>query len=309
MDAVSATVHNKLRKNTILYKLLAPHTMYTNRINWEALGVRGHLTFGDSALLRMAAEATTTTQKGVPGDLFTEMFTPWTPFPMPASEFVRNNAKRTTEYYFYSDEFACPPKWLEGENTEIPYIKSIRRFYPIVRSHVERVLAEEDDAVVDEFIANVDETSLVEPDGVNLNLSRFDRVDVVASIIYDAVFVHSTDHHFTHEIFRKSRCGIGTLRHPYNREWYPGKLVPSNLCDPSDQLRFVNFCDVFVQWNDQGLPFLSNGMKYLKYGFHKKSLKGIDKDFISAITAEQDRMFQDGGIYCPTDKLARSICW
>lgn len=266
MDATAATVHNDLDRSSVLYKLLQPHVLHNNRINWEALGVRGHLVLGGSSLVRMSAASTTTSQKGVPGDLLTKLFTPWTTFPMPAAEFVRNNAKRTTEYYFYSEpgEFACPPKWLEGDNAEIPYIKSVARFYPLVRAHVEKILAEENDAVVDAFIANVDGTSRVEPDGVDLNLSRFNSTDVIASMIYNAVFVHSTDHYFTHEVFRKGRFGIGTIRHPFKRWWYPGKLVPADLCAPDDQLKFVNFADVFVQWNDMGIPIISNCMKYLK---------------------------------------------
>jgi hypothetical protein len=37
-DAVAATVHNDVPRNSVLYRLLEPHTHYTSRINWEALG-------------------------------------------------------------------------------------------------------------------------------------------------------------------------------------------------------------------------------------------------------------------------------
>jgi hypothetical protein len=97
MDAAAAVTYNLLEKKhrgSVLYKLLEPHTRYTSRINWEALGVRGMLVYGESALVRMAAEASATAPRGVkPSSMFVEMMEPWTPFPMPASEFVRNNCK------------------------------------------------------------------------------------------------------------------------------------------------------------------------------------------------------------------------
>lgn len=65
-DAVAATVANNLPRNSVLYKLLEPHTRYTSRINWEALGVRGNLVIGGTTLVRMAAEATTTVPRGIP---------------------------------------------------------------------------------------------------------------------------------------------------------------------------------------------------------------------------------------------------
>eukprot|EP00545_Synedropsis_sp_CCMP1620_P013629 CAMPEP_0119009660 /NCGR_PEP_ID=MMETSP1176-20130426/4515_1 /TAXON_ID=265551 /ORGANISM="Synedropsis recta cf, Strain CCMP1620" /LENGTH=594 /DNA_ID=CAMNT_0006962215 /DNA_START=20 /DNA_END=1804 /DNA_ORIENTATION=- len=312
MDATGATVYNDLKRNTLLHKLLHPHFLHTNRINWEALGTRGHVVFGESALIRMASEATQTTQKGVNTDILTKLFTPWTCFPMPKEEFVRNNAKRTTEYYFYSEEFACPPKWLEGENSELPYFQSLKRFYPIVREHVEKVLKEEDPVVVAEFIANVDKNSHVDPEGVDLYLTRFEPLDVITSMIFNAAFVHSTDHYFTHEVFRKARVGIGTLRQPMKRTWYPGKEVPGDLCAPADQLRFNNFADCFVQWNDMSaVPILSNCLKHIKYRFPRryKSLRNSGPDFAALIYAEMDKMDHDGHVHVPMDKIARSICF
>jgi len=78
-DAVAATVHNDVPRNSVLYKLLEPHIRYTSRINWEALGVRGNLVVGGSALVRLAAEATTSAPRGMVLGL-TKKFEPWAPF-------------------------------------------------------------------------------------------------------------------------------------------------------------------------------------------------------------------------------------
>jgi hypothetical protein len=310
MDAAAATTHNLLRKkhkNSVLYKLLEPHTRYTSRINWEALGVQGNLVLGGSALIRMAGEASATAPRGVPPTAFVKMMEPWTPFPMSGSEFVRNNAKRTTDYYLYTDEFACPPKWLEGPNTEIPYIRGLKRFYPIIKEHVANVLKYEDEGLVDAFIAEMDNAARVERDNLGLHLQRFDRVDIIASIIYDAMIIHSTDHYFTHEVFRKTNFGIGTLRQPFPVNWFPGRRVPEDICDPEDRVRYANFADVFVQWNDSKV--FSNKLSKINYKFRQPELKNIGAKLVDRIATEHDRMTEDGDMFCPMEKISRSICW
>lgn len=81
---------------------------------------------------------------------------------MSANEFVRKNSERTTEYYLYSDEFECPPKWFTGPNAEIPYIKSIKRYYKVIRDHVEEVLKFENPHTTEGFIAAVDKASIID---------------------------------------------------------------------------------------------------------------------------------------------------
>jgi hypothetical protein len=304
-DAVAATVHNDLPRSSVLYKLLEPHTRYTSRINWEALGARGSLVIGGSSLIRMAAEASTTAPRGVPGTALTRKFEPVTSLPITADEFVRKNSERTTGYYF-SEEFACPPKWLEGASADLPYIKSLKRFYPIVRKHVAKVLEfEKDKSIIDRFIASVDNKSRI--DDKCLDLYRFDPIDAIATLIFDAAFIHPTDHYFTYKIFHQTRYGVGTLRHPYTRDWYPGCRVPEDVMDPEDRVRYAGFADVFVQFNDSKM--FSNSMKSLKYSFKQKALKKVHLDFVNEIYTEQDKMETEGDIFCPVEKLARSVCF
>ena len=304
-DAVAATVHNHLPRSSTLYRLLEPHVRYTNRINWEALGVQGNLVIGGSALVRMAAEATTTAPRGIPASGLTKKFEPWTPFPVTAEEFVRKNSQRTTAYYF-SDEFACPPKWFDGPNAELPYIKSIKRFYPIIREHVATVLADPGDMEdLKAFIAAVDENSRI--DDNSLHLYRFDPIDVIATLIFDAAFIHSTDHYFTNRVFAETRFGVGTLRHTVQTPWYPGDRVPEDIQDPEDRVRYKGFADIFIRFNDSHL--ISNSMKNLKYRFRQRRLRHAARDLVNGILAEQDRMAAEGDIFCPIDKLSRSICF
>lgn len=305
LDAVAATVHNDIPRSSVLYKLLEPHTRYTSRINWEALGARGNCVLGGSSLVRFAAEASTSAPRGIPASGLVKKFEPVTAFPLSCGEFVRKNSERTTGYYF-SEEFACPPKWLEGDNTDLPYIKSLKRFYPIVRNHVAKVLEfEVDKSIIDKFIASVDNNSRV--DGKCLDLHRFDPIDVIASIIFDAAIIHPTDHYFYYKMFKETRYGIGTLRHPYTRGWYPGERVPEDIRDPEDRVRFASFTDVFIQFNDSKI--FSNGLKRLKYSFKQKGLKHADRAFVNEIYAEQDKMKHEGDMFCPMNKLAQSICF
>jgi hypothetical protein len=303
-DAVAATVHNDVPRSSVLYRLLEPHTRYTSRINWEALGARGSLVVGGSAFVRLAAEASTSAPRGIPASSLVKKFEPVTALPITADEFVRKNSERTTGYYF-SEEFACPPKWLDGASADLPYIKSLKRFYPIVRKHVAKVLAFEDKTTIDRFIACVDDTSRI--DGKCLDLYRFDPIDVIATLIFDAAFIHPTDHYFLYKVYRQTRYGVATLRHPYTRDWYPGSRVPEDVQDPEDRVRYAGFSDVFVQFNDSKL--FGNSMKSLKYRFKQRALKNAGLDFINEIYVEQDKMKSEGDIFCPMEKLARSICY
>eukprot|EP00978_Attheya_sp_CCMP212_P006817 scaffold15878_cov67-Attheya_sp.AAC.1 len=303
-DAVAAVVHNDVPRKSVLYKLLEPHIRYTSRINWEALGVRGPLVFGGSSLVRFAAEATTAAPRGIPPSTLEKKFESFAPFPISSDEFVRKNSERTTGYYF-SDEFACPPKWFEGPSAELPYIKSLKRLYPIVRDHVEKVLQHEEKATIEKFITDVDMTSRI--DGKSLDLHRFDPIDVIATLIFDVSFIHSTDHYFTYRVFNESRYGMGQLRHPIARKWYPGSRVPEDSRDDDDRVRYQGFSHVFIRFNDSKL--ISNSMANLKYKFTQKELKKVNKAFIAEIEAEQDKMTIDGDMFCPLKDVARSVCF
>jgi hypothetical protein len=303
-DAVAATVHNDIPRSSVLYKLLEPHTRYTSRINWEALGNRGGLVLGGSSLVRLAAEASTTGPREIPATGLVKKFESLAPFPITAGEFVRKNSERSTAYYF-SEEFACPPTWFDGANADIPYIKSLKRFYPIVRKHVVKVLEFEDKSIIDRFIASVDDNSRI--DGKCLDLYRFDPIDVIATLIFDAAFIHSTDHYFGYKVFSETRYGIATLRHPYTRDWYPGSRVPEDIQDHEDRVRYAGFQDNFGHYNDSKL--FSHNMKKLKYRFKQSALKNASQDFINEIYAEQDKMKSEGDIFCPVEQLAQSICF
>lgn len=217
---------------------------------------------------------------------------------------MRKNSERTTGYYF-SEDFACPPKWLDGPNADLPYIRGLKRLYPIVREHVAKVLAFEDPTTIDAFVAAVDANSRIDDKG--LGLDRFDPIDVIASLIFDAAFIHSTDHHFTYKIFHETRYGIGTLRHPHTRDWYPGCRVPVDIQDPEDRIRYAGFANIFVRFNDSKM--CSSSMKSLKYGFKQAELRRADVDFLNEIKAEQAKMAADGDMFCPLEKMARSICF
>jgi hypothetical protein len=202
----------------------------------DGLGARGPVIIGGSAVVRFVAEPTAAGQRGIPSRGAIKVYEPWAPYSVPLNEFIRNNAKRTVEYYMESDEFSCPPKWLEGPEAEIPYLKSLKRFYPIVRQHVAKVLAHEDDQTVVKFMNTIDHAS--EVDGYRLNLKRFDPIDVITTILFNGIFIHSTDHYSSYEIFSKARYGVGTIRHPFSRSWFPGRRVPEDLLDDEDRIRW-----------------------------------------------------------------------
>eukprot|EP00613_Pedinella_sp_CCMP2098_P073326 CAMPEP_0171930546 /NCGR_PEP_ID=MMETSP0993-20121228/28679_1 /TAXON_ID=483369 /ORGANISM="non described non described, Strain CCMP2098" /LENGTH=450 /DNA_ID=CAMNT_0012570381 /DNA_START=120 /DNA_END=1472 /DNA_ORIENTATION=- len=289
-DAVAAVVHNDVDSRSVLYKLLEPHTRYSSFSNYGAIAAS-------------ATIATTAAPRGQENAL-EKQFEPWTPWPVSAGEFTRKNSERTTDYYF-SDEFACPPKWFEGPSAELPYIKSLKRFYPIVRDHVTKVLQFEDFATIDKFIADVDNATRV--DGKSLDLTRFDPVDVIATLIFDASFIHSTDHYFGYRVYHETRFSIGTLRHPLEREWYPGSRVPEDILDDDDRVRSQGFFNIFGKFNDN--KFISNSMASLKYKFVQKELKTAGKELIAAIEAEQEKMKIDGDMFCPLKDVARSLCF
>jgi hypothetical protein len=150
---------------------------------------------------------------------------------------------------------------------------------------VEKVLKFEDHHTVEGFIAAVDEASSI--DMVGLDLMRFDPINVVASLIFAAAIVHSTDHYCTYKVFCEARYGIATLRSPFVRSWFPGKRVPADIVDEEDRIRWHNFGEVFVRFNDN--PILNNSMKTLRYGFFQKELRNAGKDLMNEIAACKTR--------------------
>lgn len=156
-----ASVHNRMRRReTSLWKFLAPHLRFTNRINYQALWIQRSSDNGHTLRQRL---------------------TPWLAMPYHADQFRGGILRNTTRHYRdLPAHFELPYRL----DPTVPYFRFLRAYYDVVERFVSRLPLE--DGAWTEFSEGVD----VDFPG----FSRIARERALAVLVWQVGVVHLADH-------------------------------------------------------------------------------------------------------------------
>lgn len=179
-----ASVHNRMRhRDTVLWKLLAPHLRFTNRINYQALWIQRSSDNGHSLRQRL---------------------TPWLAMPYHAEQFRGGILRNTTRHYRDLPAHFDLPLRLDPA---VPYFRFLRAYYDVVERFVARLELEDD--AWNEFASGVDADFP--------GFARIVRERALAVLLWQVGVVHLADHaSFVKHALHHGFCWVPhTLHTPY----------------------------------------------------------------------------------------------
>ncbi len=297
-DIVSALVHNMPEKESPLYKLLDPHVRFTTALD-------------DSVLRSMPIPDNNS-------DNFRGKYlSPTSPFPITLDNFLFSNSRRVVDFYKEGGEFHCPPKF-----PDVPYCNILMEYYGVIREFIDDIKYYLEPELGTKHSPGffIKEMSHYLP-----QVAKFEPVDVVATFIWQAAIVHSTDHHSMYKGYRNTPKGCddgltALVSGPVSPTVITKDLRECNATtkieDIADQLyldRFRNFIDLFVKYIPDELGLT---MDRINYNFGIKELDDKAASFQKKLLAKENELKKRKNIFggkssllCPLHEMPQSICF
>ncbi|XP_078485879.1 uncharacterized protein LOC100175252 [Ciona intestinalis] len=275
-SAVCVYAKKQLNHEGVLFKLLAPHFRFVERLNYQALRIC-HATDNNQSVID-------------------RYFCFWKSFPVNRGQFSSGIETKLHDYYIVNGSKSCattndrdhqlfPPEYVT-EDTKIPYFEYLRQYYQVIRSFVE------------EMVPYIDESDwLLLSQSIQTHVPRFNAVNMVDGIttfIHLSSVVHSADHQSYLDFFAR-KFGCTAIRYPFHTFDHPQdwkmyeeqtgiridevKRDPLLLVHPLDVMRTNCFLDVFVDYIPS--PTFDLSMMKLKYDFHDSGPDSAARNFIS----------------------------
>ncbi|XP_076822145.1 uncharacterized protein LOC143468684 isoform X2 [Clavelina lepadiformis] len=297
-SAVCIYAKRHLSESSFLYKLLAPHFRFMERLNYQALRI---------------CHASSNTRT-----LFDRGFCFWKPFPVTKEQFSSKMASQLEKYYIelgskdYSAEVKesppeetsrasksvkpqkrehsiFPPTFVDNQDMQkIPYFSYLSQYYSVIRQFI---------AEMEPFIDTDEWTQL--QTSISRHVPRFERVnkvDAIATFIHLVAIVHSADHSSYTDFFARSH-GCMSIRTPFekfsNKEFWSSfqaetgtpvdaiKKNPVRLIRQRDVMRMRCFLNVFVDYVPS--PTCDLSLVKTNYDFQNNEADILVRNFISKL--------------------------
>jgi hypothetical protein len=266
----AASVHDRMtQRDTTLWRLLAPHLRFTNRINYQALWIQ-----------RSSDNAPT----------FRKALVPWLSMPFYPDQFRGGILRNTQRHYSALPRHFDLPSSLDPE---VPYFRFLNDYYAVVERFAAAIDPELEQGAWDEFARGVD----AELPG----FMRIPRVKALAVLIWQVGVVHICDH-LTYFEFGM-RYGFmrvpRSLKTPYTRKdvgrW--------------DRWKTRNFMKTFVTFNpnpnlDQRLLNIG-AYGFAPASAAGKAAARFKQDLL-ALDAQ---LAAEGRALVPVDRMVQSVCF
>ncbi|NVJ58864.1 MAG: hypothetical protein HWE27_00670 [Gammaproteobacteria bacterium] len=268
-DSFAAAVFKRLSRDSVLFKLLYPHTRFTNRINYQAVYVQ---------------KSTDNTPS------FKNKITPWKAFPVYGNEFRQGVLENTSNHYDDIQQHFDYPNTMD---TNIPYFDFLKRYYDVVEAFVEKVapFIEESDY---EAVNNYIEQTLP-------GFSKHNMVQAISILIWQVSIFHTTEH-MSYYNFAKE-YGFTELKRPITEDFHINDVSEFN------RFKIRCFLNVFGRFNkskylDQRLEnyhayHFESGSELEKFAI----------EFVSKLQMIDSELKKENNQILELNKIVQSVCF
>lgn len=268
-DSFAAAVFRKLSRDSILYKLLYPHTRFTNRINYQA--VYTQLSTDNTPSLK-------------------NRLTPWKCFPIYGEDFRQGILENTSNHYFdMKHHFGFP----ESMDTRIPYFNYLKRYYLVIEKFVSQIAPH-----VDQSDYQIVATYMEE------RLPGFKQSDLVKSLsvlIWQVSVLHTVEHMSYYKLAME--YGFTDLQTPLPNPFSLSEVPRYN------RFKLRSFLKVFGRFNGNNIldQRLGNYKSYqFEQG---STLESAARQFSEELTTLNNELNQEGNNILSLDEIVQSVCF
>jgi hypothetical protein len=268
-DSFSAAVFRKLSRDSVLYKLLYPHTRFTNRINYQA--VYTQLSTDNTPSLK-------------------NRLTPWKCFPLYGEDFRQGILENTSNHYVdMKHHFSFP----ESMDTRIPYFDFLKRYYLVIEKFVSQVAPHIDQQDYQKVAAYMEE-----------RLPGFQYADLVKSLsllIWQVSVLHTVEHMSYYQLAME--YGFSDLQSPLPNTFSIDEVPRYN------RFKLRSFLKVFGRFNSNNIldQRLDNYKSYQFEP--DSTLENAARQFAEALKTLDNDLHQEKNDILPLDEIVQSVCF
>lgn len=268
-DSFAAAVFRKLSRDSVLYKLLYPHTRFTNRINYQAVYIQ--LSTDNTPSLK-------------------NRLTPWKCFPLYGEDFKQGILENTANHYIdMNHHFNFP----ESMDTRIPYFEFLNCYYLAIESFVNQIAPYIDQRDYQTVVGYMEE-----------KLPGFKQGDLIKSLsllIWQASVLHTVEHMSYYQLAMD--YGFTDLKSPLPNQFSLDDLPRYN------RFKLRSFLKIFGRFNSNDIldQRISNYKSYqFEPG---STLETIAKHFSEDLKAVDHHLNQKNNAILALDEIVQSVCF
>ncbi len=268
-EVMGEAVFQKLNRNSILYRMLAPHVRFTNRINYQAVWVQ---------------KSTNNTPR------LADKMVPWKCFPLYGEDF-RDGVIGNTHLHYA--ELEAHFEYPQTMDQRLPYFRYLKGYYDIIEEFCRNMWPHIEAAEWENLVAAIEE-----------HLPGFGKIDPVkalAVLIWQVSILHGVEHHSYFDL--AERYGFTEVKKPIHERF---TLKDVSLYN---RYRLRCFLNVFVIFNpneklDQKLTAI-DAYGFAKHTL----LERIAQKFARDLRAHDYALQQKGEAIVKLDKIVQSVCY
>jgi hypothetical protein len=268
-DSFAAAVFKKLSRESVLYKLLYPHTRFTNRINYQAVYIQ--LSTDNSPSLK-------------------NTLTPWKCFPMYGDDFKNGILENTSNHYSNMNyHFDFPDKM----DARIPYFDFLKRYYQVIQKFVGKIaphIDQRDYSDIEFYMQRM-----------LPGFEKSNRVKSLSTLIWQVSVLHTVEHMSYYRLAME--YGFTDLQKTISEEFSHGDVSRFN------RFKLRSFLRVFGRFNKSAVldQRIENYKSYqFEEG---SELETIAIEFVRDLKTLESQLKKEGNNILELEQIIQSVCF